>query len=541
VLLLLVPSFIVMFSPSASLKQQRSELPTINGKAVNLADFQSAKNVMLTEIVFSTGRQPSRSLEFEDQLNINAVQRLILLRKAREFGISAGDDEVLQQLRMLPAFLNEQKQFDPDRYQRYVNFLNNLSISEAQLAETIREQIELSRLRALVATAAKVTPAELKLAYTPLHEETTIDYVEFDGADHKENFTVKDDEARAFYDLNKEKFRKPAEVKVREVYFTISEARKSITLGEDEIGEYYQLNKGKYFDDQKQPRPLADVKDEVKKDLLDLRAARLAGDRATGFSVKLVHEPGAARPDFAKIAADFGLTPHETDFFSLRGAVAGVNAGPQFNQAAFSLSPEVPFSDPVRGDDGYYVLEYLTSKPSEVPPFDEVKELVVKLLQQQRARDAAVKQGRELAAKVKEAVAAGKNFSEACASVGLKTKTPAPFTIAQDTTNLPFANRLKDMALSMPTNTVSDFILTANGGLFFHLVQRTPPSPEDFEKSKAQLAMQLLDRNRQALFEDWANAVMRDEHVEYKRKAHPKQQETPDQGEDGETPAPAKS
>ena len=541
VLLLLVPSFVVMFSPSASIKQQRSELPTINGKAVNLADFQSAKNVVMTEIVFSSGRQPPRTLEFEDQLNIEAVQRLILMRKASEFGISAGEDEVVQQVRMLPAFLNEQKQFDPDRYQRYINFLNNLGISEAQLAETIREQIVLSRLRALVATAAKVTPAELKLAYTPLHEQTTIDYVEFDGTDHKENFTVKDDEARAFYDLNKEKFRKPAQVKVREVYFTISEARKSITLGENEVGEYYELNKGKYLDDQKKPKLLADVKDEVKKDLIDLRAARLAGDRATGFSVKLVHEPGAARPDFAKIAADFSLTPHETDLFGLRGTVAGISAGPQFNQAAFSLSPEVPFSDPVRGEDGYYVLEYLASKPSEVPPFDEVKELVVKLLQQQRARDAAVKQGRELAAKVKEAVAAGKNFSDVCASVGVKAKTLEPFTIAQETTNIPFANRIKDMALGMPTNTVSDFILTANGGLFFHLIQRTPPNSEDFEKNRAQLTMQLLERNRQALFEDWANAVMRDEHVEYKRKARPKQQETPDQGEDGETPAPAKS
>ncbi len=542
VLLLLVPSFIVMFSPSASLKQQRSELPTINGKPVNLGDFQSAKNVVMTEIVFSSGRQPPRSLEFEDQLNIDAVQRLILLRKAREFGISAGDDEVLQQLRMLPAFLNEQKQFDPDRYQRYLNFLNNLGISEAQLAETIREQIELSRLRALVATAAKVTPAELKLAYTPLHEETTIDYVEFDGADHKESFTVTDDEASAFYDLNKEKFRKPAAVRVREVYFTISEARKSITLGDDEIGEYYQLNRGKYLDDQKKPRPLADVKDELKKDLLDLRAERLAGDRATGFSVKLVHEPGAARPDFAKIAADFGLTPHETDFFSLRSAVAGVNAGPQFNQAAFSLSPEVPFSDPVRGEDGYYVVEYLASKPSEVPPFDQVKEQVVGLLKQQRARDAAIKQGRELAAKVKEAVGAGKNFSDVCASVGLKAKTPEPFSIAQETTNIPFANRIKDLALGMPTNAVSDFILTANGGLFFHLKQRTSPNSEDFEKNKVQLAMQLLERNRQALFEDWANAVMRDEHVEYKRKAHPRQQQSPaEEAEPVEPSAPAKS
>ena len=146
--------------------------------------------------------------------------------------------------------------------------------------------------------------------------------------------------------------------------------------------------------------------------------------------------------------------------------------GPQFNQAAFSLSPEVPFSDPIRGEDGYYVMEYLDSQPSEVPPFDQVKDQVIDLLKQQRARDAAVKQGRELATKVKEAVAAGKSFSDACASLGLKPKTAPPFSIAQDTTNLPFASRIKDMALGMPTNAVSDFILTADGGMFFHVKQR---------------------------------------------------------------------
>ena len=542
VLLLLLPGFVLMFSPSAAIKQQRAELPTIGGKPVNLADFQGAKNAVLTEVIFRSGRQPPRSLEFEDQLNIEAVQRLILLRKAKEFGISPSDDEVVREVRSLPTFLTEQRQFDNDRYLRYINLLNNLGISEAQFTETIREQITLSRLRSLIAAAAKVAPAELRLSYTPLHEETTIDYVEFNAADHKGQFTINDDEARAFYDLNKEKLRQPAQVKVRHVYFTISDAKKSVTLSDDEINEYYELNKNKHLDDQKKPKPLADVKDEVKKDLLDLRAERLAGDRATGFSVKLVHEPGSARPDFAKIAAEFSLTPHETDFFSLRGTVDSVKAGPQFTQAAFSLSPEVPFSDPVRGEDGYYVMEYLASKPSEVPPFDEVRAQVVDLLKRQRAFEATVKLGHELATKVKESVTAGKGFSAACTALGLKVKTSEPFTVADETPALPFANQIKDQMLGMPTNAVSDFVQTTNGGLFFHLKQRTPPKPEDFEKNKPQLAAQLLERNRQALFEDWANALMRDEHVEYKRKARPKQQEAPAQdAEPVEQPAAAKS
>ena len=55
VMLLLLPSFVVMFSPSAAIKQQRADLPTIGGKPVNFADFQNAKSAVMTEVVFSIG------------------------------------------------------------------------------------------------------------------------------------------------------------------------------------------------------------------------------------------------------------------------------------------------------------------------------------------------------------------------------------------------------------------------------------------------------------------------------------------------------
>jgi len=527
VLLLLLPGFILLFSPTASVKQQRSQLPTIGGKPVNLTEFQNARNTVVTTIIMSRGRQPARTAEFEDEINIGAIQRLVMLRKAKELGIRVNDDDVVRQIRSISLLQNEQKQFDPNNYQRYIIYLNNLGVSESQFEEAIREQLMLSRLRMLVTSGVKVTPTALQLAYTPLHEQTTIDYVEFNAADQKGPFDIKDDEARAFYQQNQEKFRTPAMVKVRYVHFPVSDARKSVTLGDDEIAEYYERNKETYLDAGKKPKPLADVKDKVKKDLLDLRAERLAGDRATGFSVKLVREPGATRPDFAKIAAESGLAPKETDFFGLTNSVSGVTAGLQFNQAAFALGPEMPFSDPVRGEDGYYVLEYVASKPSEIPTFEQVKEQVIERIRRLRAYEATVKQGRELDIKVKNAVTAGKKFTDACASFGIKARTFGPFTYAEETTNFPHASQVKEVVLGMPTNSVSDFVPTPTGGLFFHLKERTPPKPEAFEKEKHQLEAQLLEQDREALFQDWANSLLRAEHVDYKRKARPVPQEPP--------------
>ena len=433
VLVLLLPGFILLFSPAGNVKQERSELPTIGGKPVNSAEFQREKNLLTAQVIINTHHQPPRTVAFEDQLDIEAVQHVVLLRKAKELGVRVSDDEVVRQIRMQPVFLTEQGQFDAERYRQFFIFLNNYGVSEMQFEEMMREQITLMRLRNLVAIGAKVTPTELKLSYTPLHEETTIDYVELDAANNKEKIEIKDDDAQTYYGQHKADFRQSAEMKVRYVYFTLEDAKKSVTLGDDEIAEFYKRNQDQYLDTEKKPKPLDDVKDEVKKDLLTLRAERLAGDRATGFSVKLVQEPGTARPDFAKIAADSGVTPQETDFFGVSSSIPGVNAGRPFNQAAFALSPESSFSDPVRGEDGYYVLEYMDSKPSKIQPFDDVKEQVIDRLKRQHAYEATVKQGHDLAAKVKQATAGGQSFTSACAALGLKVKSFKPFTVAEET------------------------------------------------------------------------------------------------------------
>src|ERR1043166_924227 len=170
VLLLLLPGFVLLFSPTASVKQQRSQLPTIGGKPVNLTEFQTARNTVLATMIMSRGRQPARTAAFEDEINIRAVQSLVMLRKAKELGIRVNDDDVVRQVRSISILQNEQKQFDPGNYQRYIIYLNNLGVSESQFEEAIREQLTLSRLRMLVTSAAKVTPTALQLSYTPLHE-----------------------------------------------------------------------------------------------------------------------------------------------------------------------------------------------------------------------------------------------------------------------------------------------------------------------------------------------------------------------------------
>src|SRR5580700_2830771 len=79
VLLLLLPGFVLLFSPTAAVKEQRSQLPTINGKPVNEAEYQTERASVTTGLILSRGRQPTHTAQLDDEISMRAVQRMILL------------------------------------------------------------------------------------------------------------------------------------------------------------------------------------------------------------------------------------------------------------------------------------------------------------------------------------------------------------------------------------------------------------------------------------------------------------------------------
>lgn len=519
VLVLLIPGFVALFTTTGSggRKLDAADLPSIHGKPIEPGEFQRARNAVRISYLLSTGRDLPRSASADDQITREAVLRIVMLQKAAEFGIHVGADEVVEQLRRFPSFVNENGQFDPERYRRMMVYLNNYGVGEGDFEAVMRGQIVIQQLQTLVASAAKVTPQQIALTYGPLHERVGIDLVAFDVANTPAPATVTDADAQAYFEKSAEAFRVPVQVKVRYAHFTMTGAKPGLQLTDNEIANFYERNKMKYTDTNGVAMALDTVRGEIREELLTMRASRRAGDRATEFSVKLVQTEGGAAPEFATLAGEFGVTAQETDFFAARDTVAGVEAGPVFNQAAFALTTDAPCSDPIEGKDGYYVLQLLERKPSRIPEFVEVKTKVVERLQRERTHEATTQRGRDAAVKIKEAVAKGKSFADACAELGLKPTTPAPFTLSDETKTLPAASQIKQMALGMPVGAVSDFVPTTTGGVFFHLRERSAPDPAAFEKDKEQFTARALQQQRQAIFESWLESVVRAEQVSFGR------------------------
>ena len=559
ILALLVPSFVLMFTqmPGCDRSGANSDMPTIRGKPIDPIDWAAARRFAIAEFFISQGDIPHTAV-FEDYVKKQAVYHVVLMHKAAAMGIRISEDEVVEQIRRLPPrFLSTAD----GRLGEGLLYLNNYGVSPSQFEQFIREELIINRLRSLVSSAAIVTPLEMQLAYTPRHEQLTADLVEFttnttstptSNVGAHVGVTVTDDDARTFYEgkrnnrPNAELFRRPATIKVRYVLFPIDEAKKSITVTDQEVADFYERSKMKYAGTNSVPPALDAVKGQVRDELLTRRIQRQAANKATEFSIKVAPEHGVAPPDFTKVAAEFGVPVHETDFFSQTEPVPGVQAGTRFNREAFALAlrTDVPTSDPVEGKDGYYVLEFVALKKSEIPPFDDVKDKVFRFLKKERTLEAVRKNGQDELAKVKQFIADGKSFADACAALGLKPNTTEPFTLSDKSPSLPLTMpSIQELALGMATNAVSEFLPTMDGGLFFHLKDRQPPDATALESNKVAFAGALLQQDRTTLFMEWLENVLQQERVTLGRMRGQSQptEETEPETETESTPAPAPS
>lgn len=492
-------------------------LPTIGGKPVNSAEYQDVRNGILQWAILTTGRVPQRGPEVEDRITQEAVVSLLLARKAKELGVHVTDAEVRQAIESQPILINESGQFDPDRYRRFTIYMNNYGITDVRYEQLVREQIARERLQELVTASVTATPQEVDLIYTPLHEKVTIEIAEFNVADYTEPVAVSNEEAEVFYEQNVETYRTPAQVKVRYALFSLADAQKTVKLTDEEIAEYYERNKTQLAGTNAVPPTLEEAKGEVEKDLIEIRAQRAAEDRAREFSIRLVPDRGAKPPVFDDICKEFGVQPVTTEFFAQAGKPLGATGSVAFVQQAFALDAETPTSDAVPGPEGYYVLEFLEAKPSVVPSFGEVKERIIDQITQIKIYNATVVRGQDTVDELRKLVADGKTFAEACAALKLKLERLPSFHIADEKLKLPANQRMQSEVLGMPVGAFSGFIPTATGGLVFHLVDRQPPDPALAESDKPLWRRRILQQNRQALFQSWLNALVREEQVDFGR------------------------
>ena len=160
---------------------------------------------------------------FEQQVGQQLVQQVVLLQEAHRLGIYATDNDVRQYLRTGPTgeVLYPDGKFIGDAaYRQLID--DRLHESVTDFEDSIKDDIAIRRLQALVTGGVTVSDAEVRDAYRKQNIKIKFDYAVISSDDLRKSIDPSDSELEAFFKKNAARYAQavPEERKITYFAFT---------------------------------------------------------------------------------------------------------------------------------------------------------------------------------------------------------------------------------------------------------------------------------------------------------------------------------
>jgi len=250
---------------------------------------------------------------------------------------------------------------------------------------------------------------------------------------------IPDDEVREHFDSTREEYREPDKLQIEYLAVTFDQLRKSLTATDDELRKEYDRSttaRETIYKDHTKPGlqflPLEKARDRVRRRVLDTKAAAEARKLLAAAAAAL-RKQGAAADLAAYADAHPTLQRGLSSFFDrTRQGLEPLGDARELIRAAFAAK-QGELVGPVFGKDGGCLFRRHESRPSRIPPFDEVRYRVEAKLRRQRALERARKLADELRRKVAPAVAKADDkrdaFRTAIQRAALAVELPKPVRV----------------------------------------------------------------------------------------------------------------
>ena len=364
-----------------------------------------------------------------------------------------------------------------------------------------------------------LTPvSELQQKLQRLTDIVEADYAFIANEIKLKNIKLTEEEALEYFTKNIDLFKVPEKMNVNYVQFPIADFTSQVSVTEQDAREYYEENMPDYSsrntNDDLVTIEFTDVADEITTTLLWEEASYQARDTATTFVMDLMPDRDGVATPLEDALKERQLNITTSKFFSLLENVKGVDAGYDFNRAAFDLVPADPerrISDAIVGSSNVYVLIANEKIASRLPSFEEVEKEVEPYAKSQKASLAFDRQTAELREKVIKSIDDGKGFKKALKSKKIKVFSSEPFSVYSDMTNeVEYSEVIVPAVMSLDKGDVSDLIPTEDGYLLLHLTSREPGDLLSTELLKPQLVSAISRYRSSVLFYEMQDQLLAD-------------------------------
>ena len=375
-----------------------------------------------------------------------------------------------------------------------------MGLSDEQFAAMLASIAVERRVQKLFVGPGYATDAEIARSFEQLNGVWNL-YVAslpYDKFDPKTN--VSDEDLQKYLDINKEAFRIPAAVGFDVVFFAAKDFPPDANenFSDEELEKFYKQTIRKYLtQDEKgfKIKDFKDVKEEVVKDLKKENAINRALTKAEDVLTTIYDsEAKFASDEFKKILAEEKLAVKALPLVRpTEKAPDGMPGDVLAAAFAENLNSEKFYGDPIRTDDGAYLVFFRESKPSYIPQLNQVKEQVKNAYLDSKKREAFAALGRELSEKAKAEVGKGgeKVFAETVKAAGFEVKNLEKFSFAKPESAGGNQILIRVLASSLPKmagGDVSNMLNVGNTGYIVYAKSFKAPAAEAGKEELKNLA-----------------------------------------------------
>lgn len=340
--------------------------------------------------------------EFKQLILAQLINARLIRNEAANMGITVSRAEIRDGIGAIPAFQNQQKQFDPSLY-KAVLAQNRLTPSQFEKDYEVNRLIQ--KVQEFIGEPARATEEQARDMFNWASERIRAEYILVSPQKLVDSVEVTDEDISGYYAGNKEQFKVPATVKIRYLAFTPRELAMYQDVSDDEVKAYYDANTSAFQQDE-----------QVKARHILIKVDEAAGEDDVARAKKQIEKIAAqvkVGKDFAELARKNSEGPSAPNGGDLGWFGRGQMVKP-FEDAAFALKKD-EVSGPVRTRFGWHLIKVDDVREAGAKPFEDVKETIRSTIAEEKAAGKVT----ELLDNAVDHVATGKSLEDVGAAVGM--------------------------------------------------------------------------------------------------------------------------
>lgn len=476
-------AFVILYIPNLdpATRLADSTVATVGGRPIPASEFQKEYLKRRRQFLNMNQGVDESMLErmgLREQVLSTMVREKLEALEADRLGFQVDDQAVIKAITEDPQ-LQTNGQFVGSA--TLTRLLQAQGMTVVDFENEVRKQLKAQRLREAVTDGVTITDAEVSAEFRRRSELVHAEYVHIPLAQFEAAIQPTEDEVKARFESNKDRYRLPERRVLSYLLVDPIELRSKVLPTGTEVENYYRANPAEFT------TPPQVCGRHI---LVKLKQSADAKEGHDDASAKAMAEAALARlkkgEPFEKVAKEASEDTSAANGGSL-GCFGREQMVPEFSSAAFSLAPGA-MSDLVKSSFGYHIIKVDTTLPGSTQPLDQARKRIETQLQDSKSRELASQKAEAIAAALK----AGQTLEQIGAAQGLTVKKSEPLQLGKGAGVLTSPVLLSQAFELKAKETSKDGFPAGAGAAFIRLEEILPVKTPELAEVKQEVRKDLV-------------------------------------------------